>query len=54
MSSTSSTELKADPAWQVFDLPFGEGLSLVRRAVAPACVPRPLAPPVRLPEATHR
>jgi predicted O-methyltransferase YrrM len=24
-------ELKADPQWQVFDLPFGDGVSLVRR-----------------------
>lgn len=24
-------ELKADPAWQVFDLPFGDGVTLVRR-----------------------
>lgn len=28
-------ELKGTPAWQVFDVPFGEGVSLVRRAVAP-------------------
>jgi predicted O-methyltransferase YrrM len=41
------SELKTDPAWQVFDLPFGEGLSLVRRAVAPPeCLDRSL-PPVR-------
>lgn len=41
------SELKADPEWQVFDLPFGEGLSLVRRAVAPPeCLDRSL-PPVR-------
>jgi predicted O-methyltransferase YrrM len=41
------SELKTDPAWQVFDLPFGEGLSLVRRAVAPLeCLDRSL-PPVR-------
>jgi predicted O-methyltransferase YrrM len=41
------SEIKTDPAWQVFDLPFGEGLSLVRRAVAPPeCLDRSL-PPVR-------
>jgi predicted O-methyltransferase YrrM len=28
-------ELKASPEWQVFDLPFGEGLSLVRRPQNP-------------------
>jgi predicted O-methyltransferase YrrM len=41
-------ELKAAPsAWQVFDLPFGEGLSLVRRPEAPAtCLdPSPPSPP---------
>lgn len=27
--------LKTDSDWQVFDLPFGEGLSLVRRTVTP-------------------
>jgi len=29
-------QLKQDPALQVFDLPFGDGLTLVRRAAAPA------------------
>ncbi len=28
-------ELRASTAWQVFDLPFGEGLSLVRRPTTP-------------------
>ncbi len=28
-------ELKERPAWQVFDLPFGEGVSLVRRVTTP-------------------
>lgn len=28
-------ELKGMPAWQVFDVPFGEGVSFVRRAAAP-------------------
>jgi len=39
-------QLKVDPAWQAFDLPFGEGLTLVRRpALPPACVdPSPPAP----------
>jgi predicted O-methyltransferase YrrM len=41
------TELKTDAAWQVFDLPFGEGLSLVRRAVAPPECLDPSLPPVR-------
>jgi predicted O-methyltransferase YrrM len=27
--------LKQQPQWQVFDLPFGDGVSLVRRAVVP-------------------
>lgn len=40
-------ELKADPAWQVFDLPFGEGVSLVRRAVTPAVCLDPSPPPLR-------
>ena len=25
-------ELKTDPRWQVFDLPFGDGVTLVRRS----------------------
>jgi predicted O-methyltransferase YrrM len=39
-------ELKADARWQVFDLPFGEGLSLVRRPLAPpTCLdPSPPSP----------
>jgi predicted O-methyltransferase YrrM len=41
-------ELKADPAWQVFDVPFGEGVSLVRRAVAPLVCLDPSLPPVRV------
>lgn len=28
-------ELKQQPQWQVFDLPFGGGLTLVRRAIVP-------------------
>ena len=29
-------KLRRDPALQVFDLPFGDGVTLVRRAAAPA------------------
>jgi predicted O-methyltransferase YrrM len=38
------TELKHQPAWQVLDLPFGNGLTVVRRAVAPCAPPPPTAP----------
>jgi predicted O-methyltransferase YrrM len=37
-------ELKTDSAWQVFDLPFGEGLSLARRPVAPPKCVDPSSP----------
>ena len=30
------TELKSRPGWQVFDLPFGDGLTLARRDLVPA------------------
>jgi predicted O-methyltransferase YrrM len=39
-------ELRADPAWQAFDLPFGEGVTLVRRPeLPPVCMdPSPPSP----------
>jgi predicted O-methyltransferase YrrM len=44
-------ELKSDAAWQLFDVPFGEGLTLVRRPAAPTTCADPSPPAPRAEEA---